>query len=67
MVGFCKRNRSKQWFDEECVKIATLRNEARIAWLTHNTEETREQFLNNRQAAPIMFKNKKHQYLKHKI
>ncbi|KAL6420057.1 hypothetical protein ACFW04_011914 [Cataglyphis niger] len=66
--GFYKRNRSKQWFVEKCVKIATLRNEARIAWLTHNTEEIREQFLNTLlTAAPIMFKNKKYQYLKHKI
>ncbi|KAL6421248.1 hypothetical protein ACFW04_013663 [Cataglyphis niger] len=51
-VGFCKRNRNKLWFDEE--------------YLAHNTEETRDQFLNNKQAAHVMFKNKKHQYVKSK-
>ena len=66
-VGFCKRHKNKPWFDEDCVKIAKVRNEARIAWLTKNTDETRNQFINIRQAAHNMFKNKKRQYLKRKI
>ncbi|XP_018344902.1 PREDICTED: uncharacterized protein LOC108750139 [Trachymyrmex septentrionalis] len=44
-VGFCKRNKNKPWFDEECVKIVKVRNEARITWLAQNTKETRDQFL----------------------
>jgi len=66
-VGFCKRHKNKPWFDEECVKIVKVRNEARIAWLTQNMAETRNKFLNIRQAAHNLFKNKKRQYLKRKI
>ena len=66
-VGFCKRNKNKPWFDEECVKIVKVRNEARITWLAQNTKETRDQFLKIRQEAHNMFKIKKRQYLKRKI
>jgi uncharacterized protein YaaR (DUF327 family) len=66
---FSQRELSKHnpWFDEGCSKLLDQRKQAKLQWLQDPSEVNGDNLNNVRCEASRHFRNKKREYLKHKI
>jgi ribosomal protein S17E len=66
-LDYCESNRCKPWFDEECSKLVYRRNQAKLQWLKDPSEANEDKLSDVRREASRHFRNKKWEYLTHKI
>jgi hypothetical protein len=58
---------NKIWFDEECSKLFDRRKQGKVRWLQDPSEANEDNLSNLRRKTSTYFRNKKREYLKHKI
>jgi hypothetical protein len=65
-LGCYELKKHKPWFDERCSELFDRRKQAKLQWL-QLPREINENLNNIRYEARRHFRNKKREYLKHKI
>jgi hypothetical protein len=66
-IGHCEAKHHKPWFDEECLKLVDRRKQAKLQWLQVPSVVNEDNLSNVRWEASRHFRNKKREYMKHKI
>jgi hypothetical protein len=66
-LGYCESKHRKQWFDEECSKLADRRKRAKLQGLQDPSEANEDKRSDVRREASRHFRNKEREYLKDKI
>jgi hypothetical protein len=65
--GYCELKKHKPWFNKRRSKLLDKRKEAKLQWLQDPSERRGDSLNNIRRKTSRHFRNKKREYLKHKI
>jgi uncharacterized protein YaaR (DUF327 family) len=66
-LGYFELKKHKPWFDEGCSKLLDQRKQAKLQWLQDTIEINGNNLKNVNHEESRYFRNKKREYLKHKI
>jgi hypothetical protein len=66
-LGYCESKHHTPWFDEQCLKLVDLRQQAKLQWLQDLSDANDDNLSDVRREASRHFRNKKTQYLKDRI